>query len=125
MTRKFFFLLLTAAVLSACNAPQYQTTRQSDINRLTKSASFDMPKVALPEFPSRTYNVLDFGADNTGVALATEAIQKAIDECTAAGGGTVIILQSVGIEEEGGSGINECVLSFVIPFRLQPNGDIL
>ena len=89
--RKLTILLLTAAVLCACNAPQYQTTKQSDINALTKSASFDMPKVAVPEFPNRTYNVLDFGADNTGVALATEAIQSAIDQCTAEGGGTVII----------------------------------
>lgn len=35
------------------------------------------------------YNVLDFGADNTGVANAAPAIQAAIDEAAAAGGGTV------------------------------------
>ena len=93
--RKLTFLLLAAAVLGACNAPQYQTTKQSDINALTKSASFDMPKVAVPSFPNRTYNVLDFGADNTGVALATEAIQSAIDQCTAEGGGTVIIPEGI------------------------------
>ena len=93
--RKLTFLLLAAAVLGACNAPQYQTTKQSEINVLTKSASFDMPKVAVPEFPNRTYNVLDFGADNTGVALATEAIQSAIDQCTAEGGGTVIIPEGI------------------------------
>ncbi|MBR6829494.1 MAG: glycoside hydrolase family 28 protein, partial [Paludibacteraceae bacterium] len=88
--RKLTILLLAAAVLlGACNAPQYQTTKQSEINALTKSASFDMPKVAVPSFPNRTFNVLDFGADNTGVALATEAIQSAIDQCTAEGGGTV------------------------------------
>jgi polygalacturonase len=92
MKHKFSLLLLVAVVIGACtSAPQYQTTKQSDIDRLTKTASFEMPKVKVPSFPSRTFNVLDFGADPTGVALATEAIQKAIDECTAAGGGTVVI----------------------------------
>ena len=95
MRNRFILLLLTAAMMGACNAPQYQTTTQKEINKLTKSASFKMPKVEVPSFPSRTYNVLDFGADNTGVVLATEAIQKAIDECTVAGGGTVIIPEGI------------------------------
>ena len=85
-----YLVLGTLVLLSACS-PKYQMTEQSDIDALTKSASFEMPQVTVPEFPSRTFNVLDFGADPTGVQLATEAIQKAIDECTAAGGGTVII----------------------------------
>ena len=92
MKHPFSLLLLAAAVLGACSsAPQYQTTRQRDIDALTKAASFEMPKVKVPSFPSRTYNVLDYGADPTGAVLATEAIQKAIDECTEAGGGTVVI----------------------------------
>ena len=36
-------------------------------------------------------NVLDFGANPGGKTLATEAFQKAIDQCSAAGGGTVIV----------------------------------
>ena len=36
--RKLTFLLLAAAVLGACNAPQYQTTKQSDINALGDNA---------------------------------------------------------------------------------------
>ena len=92
MKHPFSLLLLAAAVLGACSsAPQYQTTRQRDIDALTKAASFEMPKVKVPSFPDRTYNVLDYGADPTGAVLATEAIQKAIDECTEAGGGTVVI----------------------------------
>ena len=87
-----YIVLCTFVLLCACcSAPQFQTTTQSDINALTKSASFAMPKVPVPSFPDRTFNVLDFGADPTGVALATEAIQTAIDACTAAGGGTVVI----------------------------------
>ena len=94
--RKMTLLLLAAALLSACtNAPQFQTTKQSEINRLTKGACFDMPKVKVPSFPNRTFNILSYGADPMGVALATEAIQTAIDECTAAGGGTVIIPEGI------------------------------
>ena len=78
--RKITLLLLAAAVLGACtSASKYQTTRQKDIDALTKSASFEMPKVVVPSFPKSTFNILDYGADNTGLALATEAIQKAIE----------------------------------------------
>ncbi len=37
------------------------------------------------------YNILDFGATPDTSVLSTEAIQKAIDQCSANGGGTVII----------------------------------
>ena len=93
--RKITLLLLAAALLGACakseESSKYQTTTQEAIDGLTASASFDMPKVAVPSFPDKTFNVKDYGADPTGVALSTEAIQKAIDECTANAGGTVII----------------------------------
>lgn len=36
-------------------------------------------------------NILDFGAVPDGKTLTTQAIQKAIDECTAGGGGTVTV----------------------------------
>ena len=93
--KKTTFMLLVAAVLSACTTLQYQTTKQSDINALTKSACFKMPKVKVPAFAKRTFNVLDFGADNSGVTLSTKAIQNAIDSCTKAGGGTVIIPEGI------------------------------
>lgn len=38
-----------------------------------------------------TYNVLDYGADPTGLKKSTQAIQKAIDLCHENGGGDVII----------------------------------
>ncbi|MBR2285287.1 MAG: glycoside hydrolase family 28 protein, partial [Paludibacteraceae bacterium] len=92
--KRLIHLLLIAAILGACS-PEYQTTSQREIDRLTKGASFAMPKVKLPSFPSRTYDVMSYGADNTGVALSTAAIQQAIDECSASGGGTVIIPEGI------------------------------
>ena len=38
-----------------------------------------------------TYNVKKFGARGTGKRLDTEAIQKAINACSKAGGGTVTV----------------------------------
>ena len=93
--KKITYLLLVAAVLGACNSPKYQTTTQRDIDQLTKSACFEMPKVPIPAFPNRTYNVADFGADPPGIMLSTEAIQLAIDDCNANGGGTVIIPEGI------------------------------
>lgn len=40
---------------------------------------------------SRDFNILDFGAVPDGKTLATDAIQKAIDDCEATGGGTVTV----------------------------------
>lgn len=37
------------------------------------------------------YNILDFGAVGDGKKLCTVAIQKALDECGAGGGGTVVV----------------------------------
>jgi polygalacturonase len=39
---------------------------------------------------SKTYNVSDFGAVNDGITLNTQYIQKAIDQCSNDGGGTVL-----------------------------------
>ena len=92
MKFKLASLLLAAVILGACSsASQYQETTQREINKFTRSACFEMPKVTVPTFPDRTFNVLDFGADPTGVALSTDAIQQAIDACNEQGGGTVIL----------------------------------
>jgi polygalacturonase len=40
---------------------------------------------------SHEYNILKFGAKNDGKTINTKFIQKAIDRCTADGGGTVIV----------------------------------
>jgi len=37
------------------------------------------------------YNIVDFGAKNDTTVLSTEAVQNAIDRCTANGGGTVMV----------------------------------
>lgn len=46
---------------------------------------------ALQVLQAKNYNVKDFGATGNGQDMDSPAIQKAIDACTAGGGGTVII----------------------------------
>lgn len=86
-------ILLTATLaLAACSQKsQFQTTCPKHINAIASSAEFAMPEIKLPVISDRVYNILDYGADKTGMALCTEAIQNAIDAANAAGGGTVLI----------------------------------
>lgn len=40
---------------------------------------------------AKDYDIVDFGAKNDTTVLSTEAIQRAIDQCSAAGGGLVVV----------------------------------
>ena len=93
---KSLSLICLAFIFTACTIKsEYQSTCQSEIDCLTRTASFRMPQVNVPQFPSRTFNVLDYGADPTSATLSTNAIQQAIDACTAQGGGTVVIPEGI------------------------------
>ena len=89
--KKLLIYLSAALMLASCDvSSQYQTTTQKHVKEICKQAPFKM-SITVPKFPGMVYNVLDYGADPTGNVLSHEAIQQAIDLCTQAGGGTVLI----------------------------------
>ena len=47
--------------------------------------------IPLPVIPSAVFNITNYGAVGDGATLDAAAIQKAIDACSAAGGGTVMV----------------------------------
>jgi DNA sulfur modification protein DndE len=64
---------------------------QNDIASYIKKAPFKMPEVVVPKFQEKTFCIADFGGVNDGKTLNTQAFAKAIDACTKAGGGKVIV----------------------------------
>jgi len=49
------------------------------------------PDIPRPQIPDRVFKITDNGAVADGTTLCTEAIQKTIDACAQAGGGTVLV----------------------------------
>ncbi len=54
-----------------------------------------LKKIIPPSFPDRNFVITDYGAPSDGKTLCTSAIARAIDACSKAGGGHVIIPNGV------------------------------
>ena len=46
---------------------------------------------------AKDYNIMDFKAKSDTTVLSTEAIQQAIDQCSKAGGGRVVVPAGLGL----------------------------
>ncbi len=77
----FLFLLLSAISYS----------QDKNIDYYIQHAPFKMPTVVVPSFADKKFSIKDFGAVNDAQTLNTTAFAKAIDACTKAGGGKVIV----------------------------------
>lgn len=71
------------------------TATAGDYARYYQNLPVELRKVTPPKIADRSVNVEDYGAAGDGVTLCTEALQKAIDELSAQGGGRVVVPQGV------------------------------
>ena len=51
----------------------------------------NLPEATEPVFKADTFNIVNYGAKNDGLSLATRSINTAIEECSKGGGGVVLI----------------------------------
>ena len=91
--RKFLQLLLTGAgaglVLPQINFGRI--TAQTVNDAWTSEYSKILARIVPPKFPKKDFEITKYGALADGKTLATDAIKKAIDECSGKGGGRVVI----------------------------------
>lgn len=85
------------ARLMAVNIAESLNKQASHLKAFLKNTDFDgkyayeLPLFASPVFRKDTFNIEKYGARPNGKTVNTKAINLAIDQCHAAGGGTVVI----------------------------------
>jgi polygalacturonase len=77
------------ASLAACFALCASLAAQQAAPGLQPGGRFTPPTIPQPSFPGRTFDVKSFGATGDGQTNDTAAVSKAIEQASAAGGGTV------------------------------------
>ena len=91
---KVRLLLLTACVASLF-VGSASAQPSLDPRTLTADLPFAMAPVALPQIPARVCSIADHGARGDGATLNTEAIAAAIEACSKAGGGRVVVPRGI------------------------------
>jgi len=85
LIRSLFYFSVLSVTLNGCK--DKEKTETSAFDQADKIIS----DIKIPEFPDKTFNIVNFGAVADGETLNTEAIKKAIDSCSNSGGGKVVI----------------------------------
>ena len=85
--RFLLYLFLASSLLFSCKPEKEKKEKSMDFSAADKIIN----SIKNPVFPNKTYNVIDFGAISDGETNNSEAIRKAIETCSDAGGGTVLI----------------------------------
>lgn len=88
-TRRDFLRNLVAGGVAIAVAPRLVAFDPQ--NDPWKSVPSILSRIRPPRFPNRTFNLTRFGAISDGRTDCTLAFRRAIDECTKAGGGKVVV----------------------------------
>ena len=92
LTRRTFLRLTGAAPLALTS---FRGQAQPAVADPWARAEEILRRIVPPVFPPRDFEITHFGAVGDGRADCTAAIRKAIDACTAAGGGRVVVPDGV------------------------------
>ena len=89
---KNIIVLVAALIPLACTQRQEVQICTNGIDAsIYEGLPFEMPEVEQPSFPDYSVSITDFGAVADGKTLNTEAINNAIKDVNAKGGGKVVI----------------------------------
>ena len=87
-------IMIMVCVCNPLNSSAHISSVKS-VNTYTDTNWNNLPvvlsKIQAPTFPNRDINIVNVGAKTDGVSLSTIYIQKAIDSCSAVGGGRVVV----------------------------------
>lgn len=90
--RTFVMSMVCTFALAGCQSQTQKPDQgNASFEAYFEDLPFEMEIFDRPEFPDRSVNILDYGAVGDGITMNTEAINKAIEELAAQGGGTVVI----------------------------------
>lgn len=89
-----FGIILISIVFSGCNFMNNKKVKAADdkeLNSYTSNLPFQMDKIEVSKFPDKNFNINSYGAKSGDTAKNTTAVKKAIDACSSAGGGKVVV----------------------------------
>lgn len=86
-----FAALVGLMTLGACSRITQQQVQEVNWDTMNEI----LAQIQAPQFPEAVFNIIDFGAIGDGETKATEAINNAIQACSAAGGGMVLVPEGV------------------------------
>ncbi len=89
MKKVFTKILLLSLLTFTVNAQN--NDNKYDFARLFKNLPFKMPVLTVPKFQNKSFSIKDFGASGDGQKDNTKSFADAIDACSKAGGGKVIV----------------------------------
>lgn len=91
LKRHFPVLIFLLAIIRGMNAAEAANGQPDAAAKAWATLPDILARIVPPEFPDRQYIITNYGAMGNGTFDCTEAFRKAIDECTQAGGGKVIV----------------------------------
>lgn len=83
-----FIVVLSLFFVSCCTSTTEETYKYA---YLYEDLPFEMPQIEVPKFPDFQVNILDYGGNPDGITLNTDAFDKAIEDLSEKGGGSLIV----------------------------------